>query len=422
MGYVGALTSSSDVHLYSALGRNFAFIADPALVNDMLVDRRGVFEKGVFYDRVRPLAGNGVVLANGAEHRRQRQYLDGFFKLDHVTALAGSMSQIVAEEVQLWSDELDIDAALHRVTFRILAATMFGTNVDQEAFEEIHKALPMVLEAIMFRTVVPGWYLKIPTQRNRRHDKAIQQLRAAITSAMGTAAARRACGGEPAGKDLVSVMNTVRRQDGSALSAEEVADQIVAITMAGAETAATALSWLAVELAADQTLQEQLRQELTCARKLGVPYSPDLAAVPQLKCVLAELLRCRQPILVISRRVRQDTELRGLKFLQGTEVMYSPWAMHREPSLFSAGGRFDEAALSNNGCPMPKGAYTPFGLGPRHCVGEQYAWQMLWIVVAETLTRVNISQAAAQHPAGRPLATIVPGEVQASIEQIAARS
>ncbi|MFI6044001.1 cytochrome P450 [Nocardia sp. NPDC051321] len=410
---VTTLNSAAAVHVFTALGRDFVFLTDPLLINDMLVDRRGHFEKGVFYDRVRRLAGNGVVLANGEEHGRQRDYLDRFFKRDHVVGLSEVMIDVVRAELAVWDTVLDIDAALHRMTFKILAATMFGAEIGHAEFDRIHEWLGLVLEAIMFRTVAPAWYLRIPTKRNRRHDNAMDRLRAAITTAMTAPE-----GADPDRLDLISVMRTVRGTDGKPLSADEMADQIVAVTMAGAETAATALSWLTVELARDSALQETLRAESAAAKDRGVPYSPDLAETPVLKQVLSELLRCRQPILVISRRTTHDTELRGLSLPAGTEVMYSPWAMHRDRTHFPAGAAFEPETFGSNGCPVAKGTYTPFGLGPRHCVGEQYAWQMMWIVVAELLAAVRIEKATAQHPDGRPLATIIPGTVDAQVRRM----
>ncbi len=415
LGGVTALNRIADVHVFSALGKDFVLLTDPLLINDVLVDRRGHFEKGVFYDRVRRLAGNGVVLANGAEHRRQREYLDRFFKREHVVGLRQLMIGVVRDELCRWDTTLDIDAALHRMTFKILAATMFGSQIEAAKFDRIHEWLGLVLEAIMFRTVVPSWYLRVPTKRNRLHDKAMDELRAAITAAMNTPGEQNA-----AGLDMISVMRTVRGADGKPLTETEMADQIVAVSMAGAETAATALSWLAVELARDADMQDALRTELTLARDAGVPYGPDLAEVPLLRGVLSELMRCRQPILVISRRTTQDTEVRGVRLPAGTEVMYSPWAMHRDYRYFPAGPSFDPETFGANGCPVTKGSYTPFGLGPRHCVGEQYAWQMMWIVVAEVLSSVRIEKATAQHPKGRPLATIIPGAVDATVDRLPA--
>ncbi|WP_345494882.1 cytochrome P450 [Nocardia callitridis] len=415
LAWVAELNTTADIHVFRALGKDLVFLTDPLLVNDMLVDRKASFDKGIFYDRVRRLAGNGVVLANGEEHRRQRGYLDQFFKREHVVGLSELMLDVVREELAQWEDTLDIDAALHRMTFKILAATMFGTEIDHEGFDRIHEWLGTVLEAIMFRTVAPNWYLRIPTARNRRHSNAMDQLRAAITAAMD---APRVVDSERL--DLISVMRSVRGPSGAPLTADEMADQIVAITMAGAETAATALSWLTVELAADPVLQNTLRQELTLARDHGVEYGPDLTQTPVLERVLSELLRCRQPILVISRRTNRDIDLRGVALPGGTEVMYSPWAMHRDRAYFAAGAGFEPKTFAQGACPVTKGSYTPFGLGPRHCVGEQYAWQMMWIAVAEMLTTVRVESAAAQHPKGRPLATIIPGSVDATVRRLSA--
>jgi len=417
LAWVAERNRTADLHVFTAFGKDLVLLTDPLLINDLLVDRRGDFDKGVFYDRVRPLAGNGVVLANGAEHRRQRDYLDQFFKRDHVLGLRELMVGVVREELDRWSPTLDVDAALHRTTFRMLAATMFGAEIDAEEFEDIHEWLGTVLEAIMFRTIVPTWYLRVPTARNRSHDHAMDRLRAAITAAMDTPQSA-----DSTRLDLISVMRTVRDEAGRPLTADEMADQIVAVTMAGAETAATAMSWLVVELAADPALQDALREEVVSARERGVEYGPDLSEVPLLARVLSELLRCRQPILVISRRAARDTELRGIPIPGGTELMYSPWAMHRDRKHFPGGEAFTPDTFAEGGCPVSRGTYTPFGLGPRHCVGEQYAWQMMWILVAEMLTSVRIDSAVAQHPRGRPLATIIPGAVEAATRREPART
>ncbi|MCI4061456.1 cytochrome P450 [Micromonospora sp. R77] len=412
--YVTSLNDTAGVHVFRAFGQDLVHLTDPVLVKEMLVDRRGDFEKGVFFDRVRRLVGNGVVTANGAEHRRQRVYLDRFFKREHVIGLAGLMTEVVREDVVAWDGTVDLDAALHRVAFKILGATMFGTELDAGKFDGIHEWLAVVLESAMLRTVVPGWYLRVPTKKNRLHDTAMDRLRSAIVAAMNSHR-----GATSDRLDLVSVMRSVDGPDGKPLSSEEIADQIVSVTLAGAETAATALAWLTVELASDQALQDDLREELAAARARGVEYGPDLAETPLLKRVLSEVLRSRQPIFAISRRTVRDTVLGGLTLPGGTEVLYSPWAMHRDHVHFPVGPSFDPWSSGTSGCPISQEtAFMPFGLGPRHCVGERYAWQMMWIVVGEVLAAVRIESAQARYRNGRPLATVIPGPVDAIVRRL----
>jgi cytochrome P450 len=120
-------------------------------------------------------------------------------------------------------------------------------------------------------------------------------------------------------------------------------------------------------------------------------------------------MRVRQPILVISRRAVRDFPLGGGHVRAGTELFYSPYAVHRDPELFPDPLRFDpDRWLERPAAGLPKGAYTPFGAGPRHCIGEQFAWAMMHVVLGMIVRRWRLTLPDGVAVREMPWATVNP--------------
>jgi cytochrome P450 len=110
--------------------------------------------------------------------------------------------------------------------------------------------------------------------------------------------------------------------------------------------------------------------------------------------VLAETLRLWPPSWLFSRRALEPLVLGERTVPVGTMCLISPALLHRdarwweEPDRFRPGRwlrrgpgaavRFDAKAPG-----QPRGAYLPFGAGPRMCIGEQFAWAEAATMLAE---------------------------------------
>lgn len=92
----------------------------------------------------------------------------------------------------------------------------------------------------------------------------------------------------------------------------------------------------------------------------------------QLGMIVNEYLWLYPPIVATIRRAKIDTKLRSLKLPQGTELLIPIVAMHHDSTLWGddvnefSPARFAQAAKN----PM---AFMPFGLGARHCIGQNLA-------------------------------------------------
>jgi cytochrome P450 len=396
------------------------FVTKPELIHAMLTDRQDHFDKGRFYDKVRPLAGNGVVLAQGAEHRRQLGMIKPAFHRRQLNGYTDVMRQVVLEKIAEWrpAQELAIDKEMHIITLRILARTMFGAGIAQEQAAELAGLLPVVLKSIMWRTVDPGDLLaRLPLPVNRTFSQANARLRELINRMMLTYRSHNIEGG-----DMLSMLLAARdEQTGAGLTDEEICDQIVAVTMAGSETAATAMTWMFYELARDPGARQRVADEI--GEVLGeqeVTFG-DVESLPYCRRVLQEVLRLRQPIMVISRRATSSVRIGAGYLRPGTELFYSPYAVFRDPRYFPDPLRFDpDRWLSTPAAALPRGTYTPFGGGPRHCIGEQFAWAMMTVVLAEICRRWELHLSPGVKIREMPWATINPDAMPMIASPVAA--
>jgi cytochrome P450 len=283
---------------------------------------------------------------------------------------------------------------------------MFGASVAEETAAELAALLPEVLAAIMWRTIDPGDLLaKLPLPMNRRFNAAHRELRVAISNVM---LAHRA--NDVVGDDMLSMLLAGRDEEtGAAMTGEEIRDQIVAVTMAGSETAATAMTWMFYELARNPEVERRVRAEVAEVLSDKNLTFDDVKNLPYCRRVLQEVLRLRQPIMIISRRTTAEVPVGGGYLRAGTEMFYSPYAVFRDAAYFPAPLRFDpDRWLTTPPEFLPRGTYTPFGGGPRHCVGEHFAWAMMTVVLVETVRRWRLRPPAGFEAREMPWATINP--------------
>jgi cytochrome P450 len=94
-----------------------------------------------------------------------------------------------------------------------------------------------------------------------------------------------------------------------------------------------------------------------------------------------------------------------VRIMPGTEVIYSPVAMHRDPSLFPDPLRLDPDRWLGVNALAHRG-FIPFGLGNRQCVGDAFAITMLKTVLASVVAGRRLTL-----PAGFRPKTVISGIV-----------
>ncbi len=105
---------------------------------------------------------------------------------------------------------------------------------------------------------------------------------------------------------------------------------------------------------------------------------------------------------MLHRTATRPLTLGGLPVDEGTVVVVSAWATHRDSRFFPEPERFDPGRFAEGAPPIPRHAYFPFGSGPRSCVGGHFAFLQVATVVAVVAAAAELECVEDGEPAFEP--------------------
>jgi cytochrome P450 len=213
-------------------------------------------------------------------------------------------------------------------------------------------------------------------------------------------------------------------ESGAGMSDQQARDEAMVLFLAGHDTTAAALAWIAYLLARHQDVQQRVADEARTVLGDRDPIADDVSRLPYTEAVIKETLRLYPPAWIwFAREAIQDVELGGYTIPRGGIVYVTPWVTQRDPRWFVQPEHFDPGRfLPGRAESLPPCAYFPFGAGPRICVGNAFAMTEMVLVVACLTQRLHVSPASSQgEPQLSPLLALRPrGEVWLTAEPRAA--
>ena len=375
-------------------GRNRILVNDPSAVRRVLVENALAYEKPAPTRRVtRPIIGEGLLLSEGAEWRRQRRVLSPAFTPLHVEKMAPHFAEaahgLIGEMEGKGRVQLAIplqEAALDAAARSLFSMPIGGRGARLAALARSYLAGPSrpgMLDMIArnegdFAWLTPGRLLF-----RRRWRKAVDQI---------VALRRAQPRPEGALEDVLDLLIKARDPDtGVPMSDAEIRDQTGTMLAAGFETTARATFWTLYLLALDRREQARIRAEI-----LAAPPSRGIQDAtrrwPRLRLALLEAMRLYPPAPMLFRTAVQSDRLLDVEVAKGDIIIISPWIMHRhrllwdQPDAFIP-GRFEGREREY----LAAGAYLPFGEGPRICIGAALALTEAAIMLAMLLERFALA-------------------------------
>lgn len=356
-------------------------VTSPELALRVLAIDADKFDKGIVFDKMRPLFGNGLATSNGEFNKRQRKLVLPAFQRSRIAGYAETtMTRLAKESIQSWQpgQVVAVDKHMQDLVLSIAGRTLFSTELGDHVLDEIQRCIPILLENVLIRAFSPRLIERLPIPANRRFDDAAARLRKVIPEVV--VAARDA--GVDRG-DLLSMLLMARDEDtGEGMNDEQVHDEVVTILTTGAETTAVALAWFFHEIGQHPEMEKAFHAEIDQVLG-GRPVTfEDVSKLEYTQRIINEILR-RSPPLILMRRTREDVVLGGVPIPAGTEVAVSQHTLHRDPRWFPNPDRFDpDRWLPDQAATVPKGAFIPFGAGARLCPGMLFAPTEITIVAA----------------------------------------
>jgi cytochrome P450 len=383
-------------------GGTVAWVSDPALVEEVLLNRAAAFEKTAEEKRVfaRSLR-DGVLTAEGKLWRWQRRAMAPMFRQAEILRYVPAMAQAAAEQIARWERSQpgavqQIDRDMTETTFAIIARTMLAGGFPAEA-RVIKQATARTLSRISWEIA----YAMLRLPRWMPHPASLQIIRATrqLRHAVGAIIARRqASGGE--GDDLLGRLLAARDPDsGEPMSHERLVNNLLTLLEAGHETTSRALTWALYLLSRAPEWQDKLRAEVAAVSGQDVIAAEHLPELRLTHQVVKETMRLYPPAPVISRVALEPLVLGGQNVPAGAMIVIPIYAIHRHRKLWADPDRFDPARFTpESEEAFPRGQFMPFGAGPRICLGAAFAMAEAVVALATFIRAARFEWAGQQEP------------------------
>jgi cytochrome P450 len=124
----------------------------------------------------------------------------------------------------------------------------------------------------------------------------------------------------------------------------------------------------------------------------------DVPRLEGIRRILDEVIRLHG-VTLLMRRTTVPVQLGKHSFPTGTEIAFSLYAIHRDPTVYENADTFDpDRWLPERRVHADRQAYMPFGAGNRKCIGDQFVWTEATIAIATVLSRWHLTPAPGHTP------------------------
>ncbi|KUO09607.1 cytochrome P450 [Streptomyces sp. DSM 15324] len=376
-------------------------VTDPDAVQQVLARRPDRYVKRAH--RARLLVGDGVLSATGEAWKRQRRLLQSQFTGTGMRRYDGRIAGAARTAAARWrgyartGEAFDVGQEMRRFALDAIWRSLTGYAVGEETEREL-TAVASVAAALP----------TLPADAADARDAVAADLARIDAVARRAVETARAGAAGPDGPGLLQVL-----LDAAAERPEYtdrlIRDELVTLLVAGHETTATTLTWLHLLLDRNPTA----REETLAAGPEG--SAPRLRAI---QALVHETLRLYPPAWILPRHAAEADVLAGRTVEAGTDLLVCPYLIHRDPGLWPDPERFDPRRFTTpEGRPAHPGAYLPFGIGPRACLGTQFALRESTVLLEHLLpahtvtfhrTPTGTSYGITVRPEGPAVVTLAP--------------
>ena len=354
-------------------------ISDPDLV-------KGIFTTGG--DLVGRATNLGEMLGPGSTfsldgdaHRERRKLLVPPFHGKRMHGYESIVEEEVLRETATWPEGVEFESlpAMMRITLNAILRAVFGA--EGATFDELRELLPRavvvgsrmtVLPRILRSDVGPWSPGGIMKRYRRRYDEIVDSL---IAEALADP-------GFEDRSDVLSLLLKARHEDGTRISNQHVADELLTLLTAGHETTATTLSWWIERVRRHPDLLSRLTTEV------------DAGGSQLRQASIWEVQRVRPVIDATTRRTLQRIRLGEWVIPEDHVVMVSIALAHASADRFPDPGAFNPERFI--GGQPDNYTWIPFGGGIRRCIGAAFANMEMDIVLRTVLRTVTIETTTAR--------------------------
>ncbi|XP_061560138.1 cholesterol 24-hydroxylase-like [Phycodurus eques] len=411
------------VYKINVLHHVLIFVSSPETIKEVLMSSKYTkdmfLHKRLFSMFGQRFLGNGLVTARDYDQwHKQRRIIEPAFSSLYLRSLMGTFNEQAEKLMTKLADIADKKSEarmlelVNRVTLGVIVKVAFG--MDIELLENASSPFPDAIE-----TCLKGMVHNIRNalfQFDPRNWAFVEEVRAACKLLRSTGAEwirdRKSAvqsGGDVPKDILTQIIKSAGKEERMTKEDEEfMLDNFVTFFIAGQETTANQLAFCIMELARHPDMQEKAQKEVddVIGMKREISYD-DLGQLVYLSQVLKETLRIYPTAPGTSRDFVDDIVIDDIHVPAGAICILSSYVSSRLERFFKNPLEFNPDRFHPD-APKPYYCYFPFSLGPRSCVGKNFAQMEAKLVMAKLLQRFDFALTPGQSFEIRDVGTLRP--------------
>ncbi|XP_025623362.1 cytochrome P450 714A1 isoform X1 [Arachis hypogaea] len=401
------------VYTYSTGMKQHLYVNQPELVTEM--NKIMTLELGKpthITKNLAPLLGNGILRANGLSWAHQRKLVAAEFFIDKVKGMVGLMIESAQPLLTKWEKlieeeeaiaEVEVDGDLRSLAADVISRVCFGHSYSKgkQVFSKLRFMQKTMSKHGTFLFGIKGFCRdKLNFGRKKENKVSMKEMETEIESLIWELVEerKRECSEKSnLEKDLMQLLLEAAAIDEGLpknFGKQFIVDNCKNIYFAGHETIAITASWCLMLLAKYPDWQTRIRDEVVELFPSGIPDADSLPLLKTLNMVIQEVLRLYPPAAFVSREAYEDIQIGNLNVPKGVCLWTLIPTMNRDPENWGPDAnefkpeRFSEGL--SKACKYPQ-AYVPFGLGPRLCLGKNFAIVQLKVVLALIISKFSFT-------------------------------
>lgn len=400
------------IRYFTFFNRERLIVYSPKALADIHTTECYSFQKPAFLaNQMRVILGNGLLLSEGVDHKVQkkglmpaftRRRIDALYPLflskvqETVHAMTASINNInngggKDMEITNWASRYALDVIGVAALGNDFGAIQDDANPLVKTYNAVFKVSKQQRIIFLLNSFLPWWLLNnLPLKHNRDFSGASDLVRAVCRNIITEKRVKFASTQKINADVDVDILSTAIQS--GRFTDEGLIDQAMTFLAAGHETTESSIVWAIYMLSRDQTLQQQLREEI----RQSLPSidswnanaqisSAEINRLPLLQAICSETLRFFTPVRLTMREATQDTYLQGVSIPRGTKVMISSCATNTDRTLWGPDAaefnpyRWVRSNSDGKLETVPAGgasnnyALLTFSQGPRSCIGQGFA-------------------------------------------------
>ncbi len=373
----------------------------PEHVEHVLHTNHQNYHKPPVVERVKPLVGRSMFVAEAELWERQRKLIQPSFRRKNLELLREHILRVIGDHLQEWDtkskvqEDFNLSEDMSDLTIQVMIRTFFGASLKDDGVK-LYGAMQFINEATAKRVWdITTLATTLPTRENRAYDAALVD----VHNIIGDLIRDRRESVTPATGLLGILLAACNPEDEMSMSDAQLQDEIVSLIVAGFESTASLLVWAIYFLSENPHAMERVRNEADSILQGQLPTSSNLREMEYTKRVIQEVARLRPTVWWFSRTAIEDDVIGGELIKAGTTVLISQYVLHKLPSEWADPERFDpDRFLPEQTAGRSKFAYLPFGAGPCVSLGSSLSMMEMQIILPLVYRKFDVSITSSLNP------------------------